>query len=133
MNRLCEIALLTCILASCVLAQNRRGFEVTSTSGESITVREAILTYYLATPEEQGIKIRQGGGETVVSWKRIKRIDIPKPSDSQDIKAEITQPDDKKVSVTLVPAMLKGKTELGDYSVSVGDLLSIQPLPVTKK
>src|ERR1035441_1835680 len=86
------ISLLACMVAITASAQTKHTLilEITAKSGETSTTSEAFLTYYLQGPEEGGIKVRQTGGETLMSWKRITRIDVTDATNPQDIKADIT-------------------------------------------
>jgi hypothetical protein len=108
--------------------------EIATKNGETTTIKEAFLAYYLHGAEDKGIKVRQAGGETLMSWKRIKSIDVTDATNPQDIKAEITlAPDGKKVAVTLSPVMVQGKTDSGDYKVSMDQVRTITPVSGTKK
>lgn len=118
-------------MSTAALAQQKRSFEIIAKNGETLTVTDGFMMYWPSNPEYEGIQVQQAGGRTVVAWSKIKRIDVTNASDSQAIKAEITRLDGTKVAVNLVPVSLNGKTDLGDYTASVGDLRSISPAPTS--
>ena len=105
---------------------------LTAKNGETITVADVVMQYFYQT-ETTGIRVNEGGGETVVSWTRIKHIDVTGASDGKGIPAEITQSDGKAIKVMLTPTNLAGKTNLGDYRISIDQVRSITPVSANKK
>jgi hypothetical protein len=129
------------LCARLVAQTSRTTVAVTAKNGETVTVADVVMQYFYQT-ETSGIRVNEAGGETVVSWTRIKRIDVTAVSDSELQKrrvdgtgfpAEITLTDGKTVKVLLTNTKLAGKTDLGDYSISVDQLRSITPVPASSK
>lgn len=85
--------------------------------------------------ESKGLPIRQGKGTTVVAWNRIKEVSVlypeKKSDDSNGYPAKLLMQDGKTLEADIVSnsssGSVKGKTELGDYSISLGDVDKLVP------
>ena len=111
---------------------------VTDSSGAQVVVKNATIDYPGAlgamVRESGGIRVQQGDGTVTVKWKDIQslqfvqgdsaskpeRVDVDvRLRNGRQVKASLQRPGD---------ARLRGTTELGEYSLDLHKVRSIEPL-----
>jgi hypothetical protein len=110
--------------------------KITDTSGTSVVVTGAAIDYggFLASDlETLGIRVLQGDGTVTVKWADIDTITVTGKDESSKpprLKLEIVLRSGKKVPAALFrqgQTKLKGKTELGDYTIDLDKVRFMAP------
>lgn len=120
--------------------------KVTDTKGSVIVVKDAGIDY---TPggiglvtvdrESEGIRVYQGQGKVLLKWTDVDAVTIIAKDTTTTpyrFKAEIVLASGKKLAADLQfdgRRGLYGKTELGDFSIDLEDVRTIEPIKSPKK
>lgn len=143
------LMLTTLIAQSGLCAQASLRLKLTDKRGEVVELSEPSIDYttyelfYTSDREPNGIRIKQGPGEVIVEWSKIREIrflERARRNDPYYIYAEMTLATGEILEVDVLdPAVgrghsegggrLKGKTSLGDFSADLVDLRNIAVLP----
>lgn len=114
------------------------GLRVTDTKGNVITLHPVYgtlaridYTVYnmIYTPDEEniGLRVQQGEGHVTVSWERLVRVEVT--NTQTDVEAKIVTTTGETRTVVLVPWSkegLKGETDLGSFSIFLGNVKTIE-------
>jgi hypothetical protein len=130
------------LLAALLLLLPTVGFaadlKVTDSSGAQVVVRNASIDYSgalgSAVRESNGIRVQQGEGTVTVKWKDITSLSVVRGNDSSKparLEVDVLLRNGRHVTAVLqrpAESKLRGKTELGDYSLDLDKVRSIEPL-----
>jgi hypothetical protein len=129
-------ALVAALLMPAVLAA--ADLRVTDRSGTQTIVKDASIDYPgalgAALRESKGIRVQQGDATVTVKWKDIASLTIGGDGDASargaGTSVEVVLRNGRRVAASLPPrdATLRGKTELGEYSLDLGKVRAIEPL-----
>jgi hypothetical protein len=135
MSRVSRLAALWLLLPTVALAADLR---ITDTTGAQVVVRNAAIDYSgalgAAVRETSGIRVQQGDGSVTVKWKDVESLTIVRADDSSKqgrLEADVVLRNGRRVTAVLQrpgDARLRGRTELGDYSLDLEKVRSIEPL-----
>jgi hypothetical protein len=111
---------------------------ITDNSGSKVIVRNASIDYSgalgTAVRESNGIRLLQGDGTVTVKWKDIESLTIARSDDSSKaarLEVDVLLHGGRHVTAALQQpgdAKLRGRTDLGDYSVDLDKVRVIEPL-----
>jgi hypothetical protein len=110
--------------------------KITDSTGTTVVVTGAAIDYggFLASDlEAQGIRVLQGDGTVTVKWVDVDTITVTGKDESikpPRLKLEIALRGGRKVQAVLLrqgQMKLRGKTELGEYTVDLEKIRSITP------
>lgn len=140
--RMFALALMLGLLCTTGTAQQQAlKLRISDTSGASVEITNVDLDYsdypsgfgfYTPVHERQGIRIKQGSGQVTVRWTDIAVLSLQ----AQTVGWTFTITGDlqlvsgttSKVEVLPVSKDVTGKTELGDYFVSLRNIREIRPV-----
>lgn len=108
---------------------------ITDSSNTAIVVHEAFIDYggLMGDKEPEGIRIYQGEAMVTAKWANIRSVTITGKDTSPQprFRADIVPRKGSKISTTLVSKgrmKLSGKTDLGEYSIDLEKIRSIEPV-----
>jgi hypothetical protein len=110
--------------------------KITDSGGTAVVVTGAAIDYggFLSSDlETQGIRVLQGDGIVTVKWTDIDTISVTGKDESVKpprLKLEVVLRNGKKVPASLVrqgQMKLKGRTDLGEYSIDLEKVRHIAP------
>jgi hypothetical protein len=116
--------------------------KLTDGSGTTVVLSDASIDYggfMTSDSETQGIRLMQGDGLVIVKWSDIETLTVTGRDDTVKparVKLEIVLKGGKKVPAALARQgrmKLRGKTELGEYSLDLDKIRVITPQPPTGK
>jgi hypothetical protein len=133
MSRVSRLAALLIFLPSFCLAADLR---ITDSTGAQVVVRGASIDYAgalgTAVRESNGIRVQQGDGTVTVKWKDVASVTMVRADDSsKGLEADVLLRNGRRVRAVLQrpgDARLRGKTDLGDYSLDLDKVRSIETL-----
>jgi|SRR5829696_3337225 len=135
MSRVCLFAALLVLVPVSSVAADLR---ITDSSGSQVVVRNASIDYNAplgaAVRESNGIRLQQGDGTVTLKWKDIEALTVVGPNDSSSSgrrDVEVLLRGGRRVAAVLLratDARLRGTTDLGDYSLDLDKVRSIEPL-----
>jgi hypothetical protein len=106
---------------------------VTDSRGTEVVVRNASIDYpagIAAVRESNGIRVLQGEGTVTVKWNDVQSLSL-RGGDGARAEIDVVMRDGRHVTAALPKngdATLRGRTELGDYSIRLDKVRSIEPL-----
>ena len=116
--------------------------KLTDSTGTTVIVSGAVIDYggFMASDNEtQGIRLMQGDGLVTVKWADIESLAVTGTDDTVKparVRLEIVLKNGKKVPAALARQgrmKLRGKTELGEYSIDLDRIRGITPQPAGAK
>jgi hypothetical protein len=133
-RRIHGVALLLLLSPVTALAADLR---IKDSRGTEVSLTNASIDYsgFMASDlETQGIRLLQGDGLVTVKWADIESLNVVRTDDSvrpPRIEIEVVLRSGKKVPAALFrqgQMKLRGKTELGDYSIDLEKVRTITPV-----
>ena len=108
---------------------------ITDSTNTVLVVHEAFIDYggLMGDKEPDGLRIYQGEATVTAKWANIRSVTITgKDTSTQPrLRADIVPRKGNKISTTLVTKgrmKLSGKTDLGEYSIELEKIRSIEPI-----
>ena len=135
MTRLIPVVAFSLLLSSVPAAAV--DLKISDSRGTQVLLTSASIDYggfMAADKETQGIRVLLGDGLVTARWSDIGMVKIVRKDDSvrpPRIEIEITLKNGKKVAAALYrqgQMKLLGKTELGDYSIDLERVRTIEPV-----
>ena len=135
-RQIVALAVVVGMLGSSALAVGlARGLNVTDVNGNTVALKSVRIDYtsysFTYTPDYEriGIRARQGEGAVIIDWDNIAKITI---TNQTTLAAEVTLQSGKIIPLELVPDAkggLIGNSELGDFTISLHKVKTIEVLP----
>lgn len=135
MSRIVRLAALLIVVPTICFAADLR---ITDRTGAQVVVRNATIDYSgalgTAVRLSDGIRVQQGDGTVTVKWKDVESLTVVRRDDGSApgaLDVDVLLRSGRRVTATLQragDATLKGKTDLGDYSLDLDKVRSIETL-----
>ena len=133
-NRILGVVFLLLLSSVTALAAD---LKITDSRGTEVLLANASIDYsgFMASDTEtQGIRLLQGDGMVTVKWADVESLHVVRTDDSARpprIEVEVILRNGKKAPAALFrqgQMKLRGKTDLGDYSIDLDKVRTITPV-----
>ena len=133
LNRIHFAAVLVLLSSVSVLASD---LKIKDSRGTEVAVSNAVIDYggFMADTETQGIRLLQGDGTVIMRWLDIESLTVVRTDNSVKpprVELEVLLRNGKKATAALfrLGAMkLRGKSDLGEYSIDLDKVRTITPI-----